>query len=165
MKLLRRLALIALLLLGVPFTFARLGETEAELIQRFGKPGSQSQHFVFTQGKMQAFGPALFFRQDDWSIQCDLVDGRCMRISYSKPGDWSGDQIMLVLSSNAQGAKWTENSKPSIASIKRTWLRVDGSTATWQKGAGMSLVWDAYNTAKAKFEEREKVASKKKPKI
>ncbi len=88
-----------------------------------------------------------------------------MRISYSKPGDWSEDQIRLVLSTNNQGATWTETTKPSLAAFQRTWKRSDGSTATWQKGLSMSLVWQAYDVAKAKVEERAKVAAKAKPKI
>lgn len=87
-----------------------------------------------------------------------------MRISYSKPGDWSEDQIRLVLNTNTQGASWTETSKPSTAKFQRTWKRTDGSTATWM-GTGMTLVWDAYNVKKAAVEERAKVEAKKKPKI
>ncbi|HVT92881.1 MAG TPA: hypothetical protein VHD76_08550 [Bryobacteraceae bacterium] len=145
--------------------WARLGETEAELIKRFGAPIMTSKHFIFAQGKMVAMGPVWCFRQDDWSIQCDLVEGRCMRITYSKPGDWSEDQIQLVLNSNGQGAKWTEDRKGEVAGFKRIWRRTDGSTATWQKGSGMSLTWQAYDKAKAKLEERLRVEALQKPKI
>lgn len=144
---------------------ARLGETESELIARFGTPTGRSSHSIFAQGKRIDMGPVIVFRQDEWSISCDLVDGKCMRISYSKPGDWSEDQIRLVLNTNTQGASWTETSKPSIARLQRTWKRIDGSTATWQLGSGMSLVWDAYNVKKAAVEERAKVEARKKPKI
>lgn len=155
-------ALFVLLLTGAQ---ARLGETEPELIKRFGAPASVSKHSIIAQGKMISLGPVYNFRQGDWSISCDLIDGRCVRITYSKPGDWSEDQIKLVLNSNGQGAKWEETSKASIAVLQRTWKRLDGSTATWSKGSGMSLTWDAYNKAKAKAEEKAKVAAKQKPKI
>jgi hypothetical protein len=144
---------------------ARLGDTEAELVKRFGPTTGRSKHSIMAQGKLREMGPVLNFRQDDWSISCDLVDGRCMRISYAKPGDWSEDQIQLVLSTNSQGAAWTETSKPSIAKLQRTWRRSDGSTADWFKNRSIDLVWNAYNVAKAKLEERAKVESMKKPKL
>lgn len=144
---------------------ARLGETEAELIKRFGTPSGRSSHSIFAQGKVIDMGPVISFRQDEWSISCDLVDGKCMRISYSKPGEWSEDQISLVLNTNTQGASWTETTQPMTSKWHRTWKRIDGSTATWQLGSGMSLVWDAYNVKKAAIEERAKVEAKKKPKI
>jgi len=144
---------------------ARLGDTEAELVKRFGEPTLRSTHSIFAQGKRREMGPVLYFKQEDWSISCDLVDGRCMRISYSKPGDWSEDQIQLVLSTNSQGAAWTETSKLSIAKLQRTWRRSDGSTAEWFKNRSMDLVWNAYNVAKKKLEEQAKVEGMKKPKI
>lgn len=150
-------------LLAIQTAQARLGETAAELIQRFGNPTSISRHSIIAQSKIIELGPTYSFRQDDWSISCDLVDGRCVRISYSKQGDWSDDQIRLVLNSNNQGAVWSETSRPG-STLQRAWRRTDGSTATWTRG-GMSLVWDAYNKAKEKAEERAKVAAKKKPKI
>lgn len=144
---------------------ARLGDTEAELVKRFGEPTGRSKHSIITQGKLLEMGPVLFFKQDDWSISCDLVDGRCMRIGYSKPGDWTEDQIRLVLNTNSQGAAWTVTTKPSIAKLQRTWRRSDGSTATWNKMGGMNLVWSAYEVAKKKAEDRAKVQGMKKPKI
>jgi hypothetical protein len=144
---------------------ARLGDTEAELVERFGKPTMHSKHFIFAQGKQREMGPTLHFRLDEWSISCDLVDGRCMRIGYAKPGGWTEDQIRLVLSTNSQGAAWTETSKPMIAKLQRSWHRSDGSMANWNLGQGMNLVWNAYNVAKVKLEEQAKVEGMKKPKI
>lgn len=165
MKSFRPVTLLALAAICTSSAWARLGETEGELVARFGKESLRSNHSIVTQGKSHTLGPVLFFKQDDWSINCYLIDNKCMRISYAKPGDWSEDQIRLVLNSNSQGAQWGETSKPSIAKLQRTWKRIDGSTASWQKGGGMTLVWDAYNKAKAAVEERAKVAAKKKPKI
>ncbi|MEO6994408.1 MAG: hypothetical protein ABI273_12310 [Lacunisphaera sp.] len=161
-----RIWIIGLILLAsVIHANARLGETEAELTARFGPPAGRSKHIIVAQGKIFEMGPTFNFRQKDWSISCDLVDGKCMRISYSKQGDWSEDQIKLVLSANNQGATWTETSKPAIADLQRTWKRSDGSIATWQLASGMTLVWQAYEVAKATVEERAKVAAKAKPKI
>jgi hypothetical protein len=160
----KQLLLLALLISLPLHAVARLGETETELVKRFGPPTGTSKHSIIAQGKMIALGPTMDFRQDDWSIQCDLIDSRCVRINYHKRGEWSEDQIQLVLNSNGQGATWTETSKSSMKKLHRAWRRADGSTATWQMGS-MSLVWDAYNKAKARAEERAKNEAKQKPKI
>lgn len=161
-----RILLIALMtLIAGTLANARLGESEAELIQRFGEPAARSKHIVMTQGKILEMGPTLRFYQGDWVISCDLVEGRCMRISYSKKGDWTEPQIQLVLNSNSQGATWTETTKPMIVKLQREWKRADASTAIWQMSGGMTLVWDAYIKAKTALEERARVEAAKKPKI
>jgi hypothetical protein len=145
---------------------ARLGETEQQLIERFGPPKLRGQHSIIAQGKIVPLGAKLHFREGDWTIACDLIDGRCLRIHYSKPGDWTDDQMTAVLGANNQGAQWIEiTTKPHLAKLKRTWRRSDGSIADWSKGAGMSVTWDAYEKAKAKAEERARVEASRKPKI
>lgn len=161
---LRILLVASIALLASANVSARLGEIEAELVTRFGSPTGRSNHSIYAQGKSIQMGPVLVFRQDDWSISCDLIDGRCVRINYSKRGDWSEEQIQLVLTSNSQGAKWELTSKPSANRYHRTWRRTDGSYADWRP-TGMSLTWDAYEKAKAKAEEAARVAAMQKPKI
>lgn len=144
---------------------ARLGDTEAELAKRFSRPISITSHSIYAQGKRFVLGPTHTYKQDDWYISCDLIDGRCVRIRYSKPGDWTEDHIQVVLNSNGQGAKWDERTKPGNKSFQRQWSRSDGSTARWSRGGSMDLEWDAYTKAKATVEERAKVEAKKKPKL
>ena len=154
--------MFALFVLLLSAAHARLGDTETELINRFGRPLSRSKHAVSAQGRTFTLGPTLAFAQNDWNITCDLIDDRCVRILYTKRGDWSEDQVRLVLNANAQGAQWKE--KSPNPSFLRDWSRSDGSTAQWSINR-MTLVWDAYNKAKAQVEERAKVETKKKPKI
>ena len=73
-------------------------------------------------------GPSLSFKQEDWTISSDLVDGRCVRIHYSKRGDWTEEQIRMVLAYNSQGGMWTENPKAGVAKLIRKWKRADGAT-------------------------------------
>ena len=157
--------LLLLLLVWSPIAaFARLGETEAEMTARFGQPTLRSKHTHVTQGKSWELGPVLFFKQDDWRIQADLVDGRCVAIHYSKSGDWTEDQIQLVVGSNSQGAKWTEITKPQLSKMKREWKRADGATAEWMRN-GMKLVSPAYQRAKDVVEAKAKAEASRKPKI
>lgn len=154
-----------LAIVTVAVAHARLGETETEMVKRFGAPTARSKHLISAQGKFWEMGPTLHFRQDDWSIACDLVDGRCVRIAYSKPGEWTGEQISLVLAYNSQGAAWSETGKPGAASFARSWKRADGATAEWKRGTGMQLVVPAYDRAKKTVEAKAKAAAGAKPKI
>jgi hypothetical protein len=144
---------------------ARLGETEAQMIARFGEPMHRTQHSMYAQGKVWHMGPSLSFRQDDWNIGCDLVDGRCVKIQYGKTGEWTEEQFQMVLAYNSQGAKWTETSKPELKKYKRTWKRADGADASWSGGGQIALVVPAYERAKQVIEAKAKAAASQKPKI
>lgn len=144
---------------------ARLGETEQQLIERFGPSKLRSQHQIIAQGKIIELGPSFHFSEGDWRIACDLIDGKCVRIKYSKPGDWTEDQVQFVLNNNSQGAKWSETTKPATARMLRDWKRSDGSHARWSSLQGFTLTWDAYEKAKARAEERARIESSRKPKI
>ena len=138
---------VLLILAGLPDAHARLGENEAELVKRFGAPRSRSQHFIAAQGKILPLGPALFFRQEDWLIQADLVDGRCVRIHYAKPGEWVEEQFKTLLDANAQGARWTDVSKKLSVKLARDWKRSDGGTAQWKAGVGARIDSPDYHRA------------------
>lgn len=166
MTILRFLLLAASACLLATEASARLGDSEAELLKRFGDPIRRSGHMISAQGKSYEMGRRFIFKQDDWTITCIVVDGRCMKIQYGKRGDWTEEQFQLVLSANSQGTAWTETSKASVAKMLRSWKRSDGSIAQWSKPEGsIELTWSAYDRAKAAVETRAKAESSKKPKI
>ena len=160
-----RVLLLLLFLFATSLAQARLGETEAQMIARFGQPTYRNQHSTFAQGKVWHMGPSLSFRQDDWSIACDLVDGRCVKLQYGKTGEWTEEQFQMVLAYNSQGVKWTETSKPGLKRYQRTWKRVDGAEAIWTGGSNMNLIVPAYERAKQVIEAKAKAAASQKPKI
>jgi hypothetical protein len=157
-------AFLVWLALALP-SWARLGETERELIARFGEPTMRGQHSIIAQGRIIPLGPQLHFREGDWRIVCDMIDGRCLRIGYGKGGDWTEEQFQTVLAANSQGSRWTETSNTKMAKLQRSWRRSDGSDAKWMSVSGITLTWDAYTKAKAKAEERARVEAARKPKI
>ena len=59
---------IFLCLILADVAHARLGETEAELIARFGQPKSRSKDVMGAQGRMWDIGPKYIFYQGDWQI-------------------------------------------------------------------------------------------------
>lgn len=143
---------------------ARLGETAEQLTARFGKPQMHYVEHVFAQGKMLDFCLVLEFRQDDWAITCNMVNGKCVKIQYSKKGDWTEEQIQTVLESNKQQDVWKEVSKPSLKKIKREWSRSDSATAVWSTSS-ITIVTPAYDLAKKQLQDKAKEQSKAMPKI
>jgi len=144
---------------------ARLGDTESELVARFGQPVARSKALITTQGRTIELGPELSFRQDDWFIISDLIDGRCARISYSKRGEWTDEQILTVLTVNAQGAKWADVSNPHLRNLSRDWKRDDGATAHWQQNMSLSITTPAYERAKQTAEAKAKAEASKMPRL
>jgi len=154
---------LAIVVLLLPLSaHARLGETERELIARFGQPDSRSNEYVSAQGNTFAFCPKLTFRQDDWYINCDMVDGRCVRIAYYKRGDWTEDQFLTVLTVNAQGARWTEVERRQFV---REWKREDGTIAHWQAGQSFFITTPAFERAKQAAVAKENAAVRQIPKL
>jgi hypothetical protein len=157
--------LAAVFVLSALSAFARLGETPTQLTERFGPPQSTVPSYTHAQGRTIQLGDILSFRQDDWSIQCTVTEGRCSKIGYTKAGEWTDQQITTVLTSNSQGARWTDLSNPKFLKVLREWKREDGATAKWQKGIGFSLIHPAFNNAKAKAEAKAKGEANKTPRI
>jgi hypothetical protein len=153
-----------LCLLLPAIAFARLGETEEQLIARFGQPGLRAKEMIFAQGKNREFGVKLGFRQDDWTIECAIIDGRSSRESYQKRGEWTDDHMRTVLNANGQGSKWTEISKPDVRKYLREWRREDGGTAVWRT-TGMTVEHPAYARARGLAEAKAKAEAGKIPKI
>ena len=145
-------------------TFARLGETEQQLVARFGAPTSRVIETMSAQGKVYEFGVKLRFRQDDWSIECAIVDGRSSREIYQKVGEWTDEQMTTVLNSNSQGARWTDLSRAATRKIFREWRRNDGGVATWSVGT-MTVTHPSYERAKKVVEAKAKASSSRPPNI
>jgi len=158
-------ALILLLGLIPLCAHARLGQTPDQLEQRFGEPVGSNNDMIIAQGKMIALCLILTFKQDDWFISCHIIDGRSAQESYRKKGDWTEDQIQLVLTSNAQGAKWTEITKPATKNLKREWQREDGATALWRQGQGIDVTHPAYPLAKQRAQDKAKANASRLPNL
>ncbi len=149
---------ILILLLGlIPLcAHARLGETKDQLQQRFGAPVGNSTDMIIAQSKSIELCPILTFRQDDWYIMCHIIDGRSAQEDYEKRGDWTDEQILLVLTANSQGEKWAETFHPSLNKEQREWRRDDGATAVWHRVGNFTVTHPAYNLAKQRAQDKAK---------
>jgi len=153
--------LLILFLVLISPVFARLGENQDELVARLGQVKLESKHYITAQGQISPLGPALFFEKDQWNIQCDLIDGRCAKITYTKPGEWTPEQISTLLQNNAQGLPWREPSDSN--KMIRKWTRSDGGTAKWQFTGSMELISKTYLAAKARREGELKSKARQQP--
>lgn len=154
-----------LLLLLPAMAFGRLGETEKELTKRFGPPVKRAKETTHAQGRAVEFGDHLVFREGDWTIECVIVDGRSAWESYQKSGDWTEKQFLLVLTTEAQGARWTDLSDFATRDKVRDWRREDGGTAHWEATQPMIVVHPAYVRAKERAEAKARADAARLPKI
>jgi hypothetical protein len=134
--------------------WGRIGETEAQLISRFGEPISRGMHAFSDAGKYRELCPSLTFTLRDWMITCDLIDGTCARISYQRTGDWTEAYFESILDANRQGGRWTDLISPNMKKLLRKWRRDDGIMAEWVTG---SLVITSPLYEKTKMLAREKM--------
>ncbi len=153
---------LAILLLATPL-FGRLGDTKAELVERLGPVRTTSTHFVTAQGKIIPLGPNHSFQKDGWMIECDLIDDRCARIRYHKKGEWTKQQLALLLTNNAESGRWSET-KGSTKMI-REWLRSDKARATWKFTGVLEITSPAYLAAGAKVQTQAKSDATKLPSL
>lgn len=153
---------LAILILATPL-FGRLGDTKAELIERLGPVRTTSKHFVTAQGKIIPLGPNYSFQKDGWMIECDLIDDRCARIRYHKKGEWTEQQLTLLLTNNAESGRWSET-KASTKMI-REWLRSDRSRATWKFTGVLEITSLAYLAAEANAQAQAKSDATKLPNL
>jgi hypothetical protein len=144
----------------------RLGEAEEQLVARFGPVAQRSKELVFAQGRMLELCPRLGFGYQGWGITCYIIEGRCGRIGYCKAGEWTEDQFKTVLTSNAQGANWTDVSQPMIKGLIREWKREDGGYAHWDRGSQTMMVTNpVYDRAVKLLQDKAKAESAAMPKI
>jgi hypothetical protein len=139
--------------------FARIGETQNQLVDRFGQPLSAQPHRIVSNGLAFEVGTSLTFLMGDWTITCDVIDGQCARISYSKIGAWNEQNFQTILGANAAGGKWTEMLSPNVKQVTRKWRRDDGIVAHWVLGT-LTLTSPLYDRSKAMAEEKARAAEK-----
>ena len=127
MRLITPSILILLLTLGFGSTAqARLGESEAAVIQRLGKP-FLTQHFTWCDKDN--------FSVNGFSIVVTLINGQSVgELYHITSGTLTDFQVVDLLDANCQGFSWDEVPKNEIPKdifhpIKQMWRRPNGSTA------------------------------------
>lgn len=119
--------LILLLAISLESTaLAHLGDSEADLIQRLGKPFAK-QHFTWCDKDN--------FSVNGFSIVVTLINGRSVgELYHITTGNLTDSQIVDLLDANCEGFSWDEIPHDKIPKdvfhpIKQMWRRPNGSTA------------------------------------
>jgi hypothetical protein len=104
---------------------ARLGETEAQSIARYGAATA-------TVDADQGPNPyrTLKFFHAGYAITAQFLDGKCALICFQKPEDaeFSADDLDLLMKSEVDGKAWVRS---ALVSIDLIWNRPDGAMARY----------------------------------
>jgi len=113
---------------------ARLGETEAQCEQRYGKPQDflSDKSFPILSGAVNRI-----YQYQGWCIRIAFLDGKAAIISYSKsaktPGgaSISNDEVKAILDAEGNGGEWKgSRSFNLIAPVHpKKWSNTNGSIA------------------------------------
>lgn len=146
-----RLILSLFLLIGLALpVFARLGETEAELIARYGEPKRPHQ----TDPQIIE----LSFASEGWIIKALIYEGKCQYICYLKSPYYEGFEEARdkLLEANAQGSAWSLKKLPSVLLLpaKYRYEREDGLAYAeipkqgYIRAEFYTVKWEEYGKAK-----------------
>ena len=120
---------VAVVVASAEMCFARLGETEAELEARYGKPSE-----VVMQPKF--VGPAektLHWNKNDTFVSVVIYRGRCVQHSFAfydarnnkVPVKQNLQKAMALLEENAEGEKWSPRPEFADNELLLVWERSD----------------------------------------
>jgi hypothetical protein len=91
--------LLVLFLLSITAVQARLGETVAECLARYGQPyGMDDKQTTF------------YFIKDGVIIHVTFDGGKCVKITYTSERDWTPKDEELLRTANDGGARWKNDS-------------------------------------------------------
>lgn len=157
-----RVLLVSMLVLlaGARTLQARLGETEGELVQRFGPVESRQPEQVVEHEQTFFLGESLHFVAGGWSVTALMIDNRCERIVYQRAATWTNDQFSVLLAANDAGERWHEvrNRTPRT---QRRWRRDDGVSATWNPFSGFTVSSPVYEKTRAEIRQAARRTSAK----
>ncbi len=155
-------------------TFARLGETEAECLNRYGK--SSTTYSPLLDGAINRE-----YNYQGWRIRVAFINGKTVRIEYNKTEKVAGapfiqpDEAQAILAGETGGGQWKEksNSINPIASFldtqsrPKTWKNTNGNVAyfTVAKLALVVETPEAEAFVKAYREEKERQRKASTPKF
>ena len=129
------LVVIAAIALNPIYGLARLGETEAQCEQRYGKPQDSlsDKSFPVLSGAVNRI-----YQYQGWCISIAFLDGKATIISYSKSAKAPGgvairnDEAKAILDAEGNGGEWTGsrsfNPFKRVAHPKK-WSNTNGSIA------------------------------------
>jgi hypothetical protein len=129
---------------------AQIGETEAELVGRFGSVQERKPERALEEGRVFVIGERVVLKLDRWRITAVLVDERCAKITYARNGAWTEQHYADLLSTNASDREWREISG-SAPNWRRAWQRSDGLIAQWKYAGGLVIEGKSFVDARERL--------------
>jgi len=133
-----RWLMLGLILSCATVAHARIGDTEAQLVERFGAVHARMPERILEGGRVCVLGERVVFRQHEWRVTAVLIDARCAKITYAKTGAWAESQFTELLAVNAGRWAWSEIAG-KVPNWQRTWRRADGLVAKWRYAGGFAI--------------------------
>ena len=126
------LTLFLLVSLTIP-AWARLGETEDQLIARYGKEIHKQKNEANGQ---QVGWTDLLFGKSGFQIEVMLFNGVSSKETFWKTAgdETTDDEIKTLLNDNAQDHAWNKEAPEDSQGISRKWQRDDGAVAGFESG-------------------------------
>ena len=143
-------SLLAFFLQFASISHAQIGETEAELVERFGFVQERKPERALEEGRVFVIGERIVLKRDRWRITAVMVDGRCAKISYARNGAWTEQHYADLLSTNANNGEWREVSG-SAPNWRRAWQRSDGIIAHWKYAGGLVIEGESFVEARERL--------------
>ena len=111
----RVLTIILFGLVSVAPAHARIGETEAQIQKRYGKPLK-----VIGDSPAQR---AITYRVHTYYVLVVFLDGKSECETYAKQdgGPFSSDEVRILLQNNSDGKGWTDMTKKETKDIQEWW--------------------------------------------
>lgn len=145
-RLLVLISFLSAVLIAPSVSFGRLGETEEELIKRFGRPVSE----ITDKKEIGIADKELMFKKNDAIVRVTIYQGQCVSEGYQFM-DRAGNAVPLhgadlakadaALGANAAGFEWQKHPAPHNINpdMLHAWNRTDGAVAAvvWRNKPGM----------------------------
>jgi len=131
---------------------ARIGDSEAQLVVRFGAVSARMPERILAEGRVCIVGERLVLKQHEWRVTAVLIDGRCAKITYAKTGAWAESQFTELLGVNAGRWAWSEVAG-AVPKWQRTWRRGDGLVAKWKYASGFAIEAQSFVDARERAED------------
>jgi hypothetical protein len=114
---------------------AGIGETEDQLVRRFGDVRERKPERALEAGRVYVVGERIVLKRESWRVTAVMLDEKCAKITYTRSGPWSEPQYAELLATNAGGGTWREiiGGAPKW---QRAWQRSDGIIARWKYAGG-----------------------------
>jgi hypothetical protein len=154
-----RLLIIGALLAGR--AHAQLAVEEPALVAVYGEISHRSKETINLEKWLWTIGERVFFAEKRWKTSATMVEGKCVRLNFSKDGSWTTPELRVLFDLNGGYASFSE--QPTDNLQFRTWKHRSGIEAK-VRGSVLTITHPLYQRRLAALEAEAKARAKAAPK-